>query len=162
VEPSACPTLTRGIYAYDFGDTAQFTPLLMQYTLGHNFMPPGIHAGGLRYHGVASQVAHLVHEGEMRAVALRQNPVFEACVLFAKCEAIIPAPESGHAIRVAIDEALRCKETGEAKTILFNLSGHGHFDMSAYDAYLAGKLTDYDLDDAVIEEAEKAIPKVEV
>lgn len=160
VEPAACPTLTRGLYAYDFGDSAMFTPLLMQYTLGHNFMPPGIHAGGLRYHGVASQVALLVHEKAMRAVSVTQNPVFEACAMFARAEAIVPAPESGHAIRAAIDEALRCKESGEAKTILFNLSGHGHFDMTAYDAYFGGKLVDYDLEDSVIEEAEKAIPKI--
>lgn len=160
VEPSACPTLTRGIYAYDFGDTAKLTPLLKQYTLGHDFMPPGIHSGGLRYHGVASQVAHLVKNGHMRAKAVHQNPVFDACVLFAQQEAIVPAPESGHAIRVAIDEALACKESGEAKTILFNLSGHGHFDMTAYDAYFSGKLVDFELEQSLIDAAEQTIPKV--
>ncbi|MDX9975224.1 MAG: TrpB-like pyridoxal phosphate-dependent enzyme [FCB group bacterium] len=160
VEPAACPTLTRGLYAYDFGDTAQLTPLLKQYTLGHSFTPPGIHAGGLRYHGVASQVAFLVNQGLMRAVAVKQNPVFEACLAFAQAEGIVPAPESGHAIRTAIDEALKCKASGEAKTILFNLSGHGHFDMTAYDAYFSGKLQDYELEDSVIEAAEECLPKV--
>jgi tryptophan synthase beta chain len=160
VEPAACPTLTRGLYAYDFGDTAQLTPLLKQYTLGHAFTPPGIHAGGLRYHGVASQIAFLVKEGQMRAEACKQNPVFGAGLLFAQAEGIIPAPESCHAIRVAVDEALKCKEAGEAKTILFNLSGHGHFDMTAYDAYFSGKLQDYELEDSIIEAAEACLPKV--
>ncbi len=160
VEPTACPTLTRGLYAYDFGDTAHLTPLLLQYTLGHQFVPPGIHAGGLRYHGVAQQLALLVKEGVMRAVACHQNPVFEALKMFSVSEGILAAPESGHAIRVAIDEALKCKESGEAKTILFNLSGHGHFDMSAYDAYLSNKLDDFELDQSVIDAAEAMIPKV--
>ncbi len=160
VEPTACPTLTRGLYAYDYGDTAHLTPLLLQYTLGHQFVPPGIHAGGLRYHGVAQQVALMVKEGFMRAVACHQNPVFDALKMFAIAEGILAAPESGHAIRVAIDEALKCKEAGEAKTILFNLSGHGHFDMSAYDAYFNNKLEDYDLDQSIIDAAEKMIPKV--
>jgi len=159
VEPTACPTMTRGPYAYDYGDTGKMTPLLKQYTLGHNFIPPGIHAGGLRYHGVATLVALLVKEGVMRAVAVHQNPVFRACLMFAQTEGIVPAPESGHAIRVAIDEALKCKESGESKTILFNLSGHGHFDMTAYDAYLSGKLEDYELEDTVLKSAEKCIPK---
>ena len=160
VEPSACPSLTRGIYAYDYGDTAKLTPLLMQYTLGHDFVPSGIHAGGLRYHGVSSQLALLVKTGVMRAVAYKQNPVFEAALTFAKAEGIIPAPESSHAIRGAIDEALKCRESGESKTILFNLSGHGHFDMMAYDSYLSGKLTDFELDEKALEAAEAAIPKV--
>ena len=160
VEPTACPTLTRGLFAYDFGDTAHMTPLLKQYTLGHNFVPAGIHAGGLRYHGVAATVAHLTREGVMRAVACYQNPVFEALQMFSTAEGILAAPESGHAIRVAIDEALKCKESGESKTILFNLSGHGHFDMSAYEAYLGKKLEDFALDDAVIQKAEECIPKV--
>lgn len=160
VEPSACPTLTRGLYAYDFGDTGQMTPLMKQYTLGHTFIPPGIHAGGLRYHGVAQTVAHLVKAGVMRAEALHQNAVFDALRLFAQCEGIVAAPESGHAVRVAIDEAVKCRESGEAKTILFNLSGHGHFDMSAYQAYMAKELEDYDLDDSVIEQAEACLPKV--
>lgn len=161
VEPKACPTLTRGLYAYDFGDTGKMTPLLKQYTLGHNFMPSGIHAGGLRYHGVASLIASLVKAGKMRAVAYHQNPCFEAAMLFAQSEGIVPAPESSHAIRAAIDEALKCKESGEVKTILFNLSGHGHFDMTAYDAYLNGKLDDLELDQSVIDAAEADIPKVE-
>jgi tryptophan synthase beta chain len=161
VEPKACPTLTRGLYAYDFGDTGQMTPLLKQYTLGHDFVPSGIHAGGLRYHGVAAQVALLVKEGKMRAVAYHQNPCFEAAAIFARTESIVPAPESSHAIRCAIDEALKCKESGEAKTILFNLSGHGHFDMTAYEAYYSGKLEDYELEQSRIDEAEARIPKVE-
>lgn len=160
VEPTACPTLTRGVYAYDFGDTGELTPLLLQYTLGHDFVPPGIHAGGLRYHGVASQVALLAKEGVIRAEARHQNPVFESCMLFAKAEGIVPAPESGHAICVAVDEAIKCRETGQAKTILFGLSGHGHFDMTAYQAYLSGKLEDYELDDAVIRKAEETLPKM--
>ncbi len=160
VEPASCPTLTRGIYAYDFGDTGQMTPLLKQYTLGHNFVPDSIHAGGLRYHGVATQIAHLVKHGNMRALAVHQNPVFDACLTFARAEGIVPAPESGHAIRVAIDEALKCKESGEVKTILFNLSGHGNFDMTAYEGYLAGQLVDHELSDEVIQAAEAAIPKV--
>jgi tryptophan synthase beta chain len=160
VEPTACPTLTRGLYAYDFGDTAHLTPLLLQYTLGHQFVPPGIHAGGLRYHGVAQQIALLVKQGVMRAVACHQNPVFDALKMFASAENILAAPESGHAIRVAIDEALKAKESGEAKTILFNLSGHGHFDMTAYEAYQSGQLEDFELDQSVIDEAESMIPKL--
>lgn len=160
VEPTACPTLTRGLYAYDFGDTAQMTPLLMQYTLGHNFVPPGIHAGGLRYHGVAQTVAHLTKHDVMRAIAYHQNPVFKSLELFARAEGIIAAPESGHAIQAAIDEALKAKEEGKEKTILFNLSGHGHFDMTAYQAYHAGNLEDFDLDQSVIDKAEECVPKV--
>jgi len=161
VEPAACPTMTRGSYTYDFGDTAGLTPLLKQYTLGHDFMPPGIHAGGLRYHGVASQVAHLIHHEIVTPVSVLQNPVFEANLLFAKSEGILPAPESGHAIRVAIDEAIKCKETGESKTILFNLSGHGHFDMSAYDAYLNNQLSDYELSEDILKKGLESVPKVE-
>lgn len=160
VEPAACPTLTRGPFAYDFGDTGGMTPLMKQYTLGHNFMPPGIHAGGLRYHGVATQVAHLKKEGHIGALALMQNPCFESSLLFAKCEGIIPAPESSHAIRGAVEEALRCKEAGEAKTILFNLSGHGHFDMTAYDAYLSGNLQDVALDEEALRKGAESIPKI--
>lgn len=161
VEPAACPTMTRGMYAYDFGDTAGMTPLLKQYTLGHNFMPPGIHAGGLRYHGVAAQLAHLIRHDIVTPVSVLQNPVFEANMLFAKCEGIIPAPESGHAIRVAIDEALKCKETGESKTILFNLSGHGHFDMTAYEAYINKNLPDYELCEDILKSGFESIPKVD-
>ena len=160
VEPSACPTLTKGLYAYDFGDTGHMTPLLLQYTLGHKFVPAPVHAGGLRYHGVAAEVAHLTKHGVMRAVACKQNPCFEAAMLFARTECIVPAPESSHAIRVAIDEALKCKESGEKRTILFNLSGHGHFDMTAYDAYVNGGLEDLDLDEEEIRKAEADIPKV--
>ncbi|HOV32994.1 MAG TPA: TrpB-like pyridoxal phosphate-dependent enzyme, partial [Candidatus Hydrogenedens sp.] len=161
VEPTACPTMTRGLYSYDFGDTAGLTPLLKQYTLGHDFMPPGIHAGGLRYHGIAAQLAHLIRHNIVTPVAVLQNPVFEANILFAKCEGILPAPESGHAIRVAIDEALKCKETGESKTILFNLSGHGHFDMSAYEAYLNKKLRDYKLSEHILKKGLESVPPVE-
>jgi len=144
VEPKACPTLTAGEFKYDFGDTAGMTPLMEMYTLGHDFVPAGIHAGGLRYHGDSPIISLLYNEGLIEAVAYHQNSVFAAAIQFARSEGIIPAPESSHAIRAAIDEALKCKETGEAKTILFNLSGHGHFDMSAYDQYLAGNLQDYD------------------
>jgi tryptophan synthase beta chain len=144
VEPAACPTLTRGIYAFDFGDTAGMTPLLKMHTLGHSFMPAPIHAGGLRYHGMAPLVSLLLEQGLIEAIALPQTPVFEAAIQFARTEGIAPAPESAHAIRAAIDEALRCKASGEPKTILFGLSGHGNFDMGAYDAYFAGRLTDYE------------------
>jgi len=144
VEPKACPTLTAGEFRYDFGDTAELAPMVKMYTLGHDFVPAGIHAGGLRYHGDSPLVSLLVKENYIDAIAVHQNPTFEAAVMFARTEGILPAPESSHAIRVAIDEALKCKESGEAKTILFNLSGHGHFDLSAYDAYLNGQLQDYD------------------
>ncbi|HOE65041.1 MAG TPA: TrpB-like pyridoxal phosphate-dependent enzyme [Candidatus Hydrogenedentes bacterium] len=160
VEPASCPTLTRGLYAYDYGDTGKMTPLLLQYTLGHNFVPAGIHAGGLRYHGVAAQIAHLVKNGNMRAIAYHQNPVFEASLMFARAEGIVPAPESGHAIRAAVDEALKCKESGEKKSILFNLSGHGNFDMTAYENYISGKLVDHELEEDRLREAEAAIPKI--
>jgi len=160
VEPTSCPTLTRGHYAYDFGDQAGLTPLMLQYTLGHDFVPPSIHAGGLRYHGDSALVSQLYNEGVIEAVAVSQIPTFEAGVQFAKAEGILPAPESCHAIRAAIDEALRCKEAGEAKTIFFNLSGHGHFDMSAYDAYFSGKLEDYVYPQAEIEAALGRLPKV--
>ena len=141
VEPTSCPTLTKGEYKYDFGDTAELTPLVEMYTLGHEFVPPAIHAGGLRYHGDSPLVSQIVHEGIAEAYAYNQLEVFEAGVQFARTEGIIPAPESNHAIKQAIVEALQAKEEGKEKTILFNLSGHGHFDMSAYDAYFAGELT---------------------
>ncbi len=162
VEPTSCPTLTRGHYAYDFGDTAGLTPLMLQYTLGHDFVPPGIHAGGLRYHGDSVLVSQLYKEGLIEAVAVPQLGTFEAGVMFAQTEGIIPAPESNHAIRVAIDEALQCKQTGEPKTIFFNLSGHGHFDMAAYDQYFDGKLKDYDYPQEDIEAALERLPKVAV
>jgi tryptophan synthase beta chain len=142
IEPSSCPSLTRGTYTYDFGDTAGLTPLIKMYTLGHDFEPAAIHAGGLRYHGMSPIISALVNSGHIEPRAYGQNQCFEAAIMFARNEGIIPAPESSHAIRAAIDEALAAKETGEKKVILFNLSGHGHFDMAAYDAYLAGKLTD--------------------
>jgi tryptophan synthase beta chain len=144
VEPAACPTLTKGVYAFDYGDTAMMAPIVKMYTLGHGFVPKPIHAGGLRYHGAAPIISHLLNGGYIEAVAYPQNPVFEAAVKFARSEGIVPAPESAHAIRAAIDEALRCKESGEAKTIFFNLSGHGHFDLTAYDSYLSGDLEDYE------------------
>ena len=159
-EPSSCPTLTRGHYAYDFGDTAGLTPMMQMYTLGHDFVPPGIHAGGLRYHGDSPLVSQLHHEGLIEAVALPQLATFEAGVTFARTEGIIPAPEADHAVRAAIDEALRCKQTGEPKTIFFNLSGHGHFDMAAYDRYFAGDLEDYAYPEAAIEAALERLPKV--
>lgn len=143
VEPEACPTLTRGEYLYDFGDTAATTPLLKMYTLGHGFVPPAIHAGGLRYHGDAPLVCLLYHHKYLEAVAYPQRTVFEAAVHFARTEGILPAPESAHAIRKVMDEALRCKREGTSRSILFNLSGHGHFDMGAYEAYLAHTLEDY-------------------
>ena len=136
-EPAACPTLTRGPYAYDFGDTGRLTPLVPMHTLGHDFVPPGIHAGGLRYHGAAPIVSQLVLDGLVRAEAFTQTDVFAAAIEFARSEAIIPAPESAHAIKGAIDAARRADEAGTEQVILFNLSGHGHFDMGAYDAYLA-------------------------
>ena len=160
VEPASCPTLTKGVYAYDFGDAVGMTPLMKMYTLGHDFVPPGIHAGGLRYHGDSPLVSQLVHEGLIEAIAVKQLPTFEAGVQFARAEGIIPAPESCHAIRAAIDEALAAKQTGEPKVILFNLSGHGHFDMAAYDKYFAGQLEDYEYPKAAIEESIKHLPKV--
>ncbi|MEI9977276.1 MAG: TrpB-like pyridoxal phosphate-dependent enzyme [Ignavibacteriota bacterium] len=144
VEPAACPTLTKGSFEYDFGDTAKLTPLIKMYTLGHDFMPPGIHAGGLRYHGASPLISHLVHQGQIEAKAYSQLPVFDAALQFSRCEGIIPAPESAHAIRAAIDEAVMAREEGRAKVILFGLSGHGNFDLAAYEGYLAGKLQDYE------------------
>jgi len=160
VEPASCPTLTRGHYAYDFGDTEGLTPLMLMYTLGHDFMPPGIHAGGLRYHGDSPLVSQLYKEGYLEAQSVAQIATFEAGVAFAKAEGIVAAPESCHAIRAAMDEALRCKETGEAKTILFTLSGHGHFDMASYDKYFAGELVDYDYPEQAIHDALERLPKV--
>lgn len=160
VEPSSCPTLTRGQYAYDFGDTAGLTPLMKMYTLGHDFIPPGIHAGGLRYHGDSTLVSQLYNEGLIEAVAVPQTATFEAGITFARTEGIIPAPESNHAIRACIDEALRCKASGEPKTLLFNLSGHGHFDMAAYDRYFSGELEDYDYPEEAIARSMQNIPKI--
>jgi len=160
VEPAACPTMTRGRYAYDFGDTEHLTPLVKMHTLGHTFMPPGFHAGGLRYHGMAPLVSHLVELGEVTPVAVHQNPSFEAGVTFARAEGIVPAPESTHAVRAAIDEALEAKEKGEARVILFNLSGHGFLDLSAYEDYFAGRLEDRDYEPEALEKALQALPEV--
>jgi tryptophan synthase beta chain len=159
-EPTSCPTLTKGHYAYDFGDAVGLTPLMLMYTLGHDFMPPGIHAGGLRYHGDSPLVSQLYHEGLIEAVAVPQVATFEAGVQFARTEGIIPAPESCHAIRACVDEALRCKETGEPKVLFFNLSGHGHFDMASYDKYFSGGLEDYAYPEHEIEAALHRLPKV--
>ena len=159
-EPSSCPSLTKGVYAYDFGDVSGYTPLMKMYTLGHDFMPPSIHAGGLRYHGDSPLVCQLYNEGLIEAVAVPQIATFEAGVQFARAEGIIPAPESCHAIRACIDEALRCKASGEKKTLFFNLSGHGHFDMASYDKYFAGELVDYDYPEEAVKEALKRLPKI--
>lgn len=160
VEPTSCPTLTKGTYAYDFGDAIGLTPLMKMYTLGHDFMPPGIHAGGLRYHGDSALISQLYNEGLLSAIAVPQTETFEAGILFAKSEGIVPAPESTHAIAATIREARRCAETGEAKTLLFNLSGHGHFDMTSYDRYFAGELEDYDYPEEAIKESLAHLPKV--
>jgi tryptophan synthase beta chain len=160
VEPAAAPSLTRGVYAYDFGDTSQMTPLVKMYTLGHGFIPAPIHAGGLRYHGMASTICELYRHKIIEARAVQQLATFEAGVLFARTEGIVAAPEAAHAIRGAIDEAIRCREEGKAETIAFNLSGHGHFDMAAYEKYFAGQLTDYELPQAEIDRATAELPKV--
>ncbi len=160
VEPASCPSLTKGEYAYDFGDSSGFTPLMKMFTLGHDFMPPGIHAGGLRYHGASPLVSQLYHEGLIEAIAVPQLATFEAGVLFAHSEGIIPAPESCHAIRGAIDEALRCKRAGEPRTILINLTGHGHFDMASYDRYFAGELEDFEYPEAAIRDSLQRLPKI--
>jgi len=158
VEPSACPTLTKGLYAYDFGDVAGLTPIMRMFTLGHDFVPPAIHAGGLRYHGASPLVSRLVHDDVVRPISYHQNEVFEAAVTFARTEGIIVAPEAAHAVKAAIDEALRCRETKEAKVILFNNSGHGNFDFSSYEAYFAGKLVDYEYPAELIKESLSRLP----
>jgi len=160
VEPASCPTMTRGIYAYDFGDTAGMAPIAMMHTLGHSFVPAPIHAGGLRYHGMAPIISKLYDLDLIEAVAVHQTAVFEAGVKFARTEGIISGPEPCHALKVAIDEALKCKESGQAKTILIALSGHGHFDLSAYDAYLLGKLQDFALPDKEIKKALAELPEI--
>jgi tryptophan synthase beta chain len=160
VEPAACPSLTRGRYAFDFGDTGHLTPLVKMHTLGSTFIPPGFHAGGLRYHGMAPMVSHCLELGLIEARAYHQNPCFEAGVLFARSEGIVPAPESNHAIKAAVDEAVKAREAGTAPTILFNLSGHGHFDMQAYTDYFAGALVDQDYDAAALEAALAQLPMV--
>lgn len=158
VEPASCPTLTRGRYAYDYGDTAGMTPLMKMYTLGSSFVPPGIHAGGLRYHGDSPIVSALVHEGLVEARAYPQNPTFEAGLLFARTEGIVPAPEVNHAIKATVDLALEAKEAGEEWVILFNLCGHGHFDMNAYTRYLAGELPDLEHSEEDLAKATAGIP----
>ncbi|MGD8622496.1 MAG: TrpB-like pyridoxal phosphate-dependent enzyme [Anaerolineales bacterium] len=162
VEPTACPTLTKGTYTFDYGDTAQMAPIVKMHTLGHSFVPPGIHAGGLRYHGMAPHICALYDAGEIEAIAVGQLETFEAALTFARAEGILPAPESSHAIRVAIDEALRCKEEGSEQVIVFNLSGHGHFDLSAYDSYMKGELVNYDYPEENIEAAMATLPEVPV
>jgi tryptophan synthase beta chain len=159
-EPAACPTLTKGKFAYDFGDTARMTPLVKMFTLGHTFVPAGIHAGGLRYHGMAPLISHLYDLGFIEAQAVKQRAAFESAVTFARAEGILPAPEPTHAIKVVIDEALEAKEAGQAKTILFGLCGHGHFDLAAYDSFLSGSLQDYEYPAEAIEEALKTLPVV--
>ena len=158
VEPAACPSLTRGRYAYDYGDTAGLAPLVKMHTLGAGFVPPGFHAGGLRYHGMAPLVSHLLEHKLIEARAVGQRSCFEAGLLFARAEGILPAPEATHAVRGAVDEALRCKREGKAEVILFNLCGHGHFDMAAYDEFLAGKLEDQELDAAALEQSLAGLP----
>ncbi len=161
VEPASCPTLTKGVYAYDFGDTARLTPLVKMYTLGHDFVPPGIHAGGLRYHGDSPLVSQLCHEGLIEAQAYHQTAIFESALAFTRSEGLLPAPESSHAIHAAIVEARKADAEGKSRTILFNLSGHGFFDLAAYDDYKAGRLSDYEHPESSIREALERLPKVE-
>ena len=160
VEPASCPSMTRGKFAYDFCDSAKITPLAKMYTLGCGFMPSANHAGGLRYHGMSPVISQLHHDGYIRAVAVEQSKVFDAAVMFAKCEGILPAPESAHAIRVAVDEAIKCKETGKKKTILFGLTGTGYFDMTAYKQYNDGTMTDYIPTDKDLERGFASIPDI--
>jgi tryptophan synthase beta chain len=162
VEPTSCPTLTKGPYTFDYGDTAAMAPIVKMHTLGHTFVPPGIHAGGLRYHGVAPSLSALVKNGNIQARAVKQVETFQAAVQFSQAEGIIPAPETAHAVRVAIDEALKCKAEGKKGVIAFNLSGHGHFDMGAYDSYHRGQLEDYEYPQELVSEAMKHLPKVEM
>jgi tryptophan synthase beta chain len=161
VEPQASPSITKGLYAFDYGDTAKMAPIVKMFTLGHDFVPPPIHAGGLRYHGMAPSLCSLHDAGLIEAVAVHQVTTFDAAVLFARCEGIIPAPETAHAIRITIDEALDAKEKGEERVILFNFSGHGHFDLAAYQAYLAKKLVDYAYPKEAIQESLKKLPRVD-
>ncbi len=162
VEPTAAPSLTKGSYTFDYGDTARMAPIVKMHTLGHDFLPPGIHAGGLRYHGMAPLVCALYDAGHLEATAVKQLATFEAALQFAKAEGIVPAPESAHAVRAAIDEALDAKAKGEKRVILFNLSGHGNFDMAAYESYLSGKLEDYEYPAEAVQEAMKKLPQVQM
>ena len=162
VEPTAAPSLTKGVYAFDYGDTAKMAPVVKMHTLGHGFVPPSIHAGGLRYHGMAPSMSAFFNAGLIDAVAVKQKPTFEAAIQFARSEGIIPAPELAHAIRAAMDEALDAKKKGEKRVILFNLSGHGHFDLSAYEAFLNGKLEDYEYPAEAVQAAMAELPKVSI
>jgi tryptophan synthase beta chain len=157
VEPASCPKLTRGVFGYDYGDSAGFTPLIPMYSLGHEFMPPGLHAGGLRYHGASALCSHLLNKGQIGAVALQQLECFEAGLLFAKTEGILPAPEANHAIAQVIREANKANENGDERVILFNLCGHGHFDMSAYEDFIKGKLKNHILDEVVLKKSTGAV-----
>ncbi len=159
-EPAACPTLTRGHYTWDYADAAGVAPICRMYTLGHSFIPERIHAGGLRYHGMSPQISALVANGYIEAVAIDQVDTFEGGILFARCEGILPAPESNHAVRAAINEAVACRETGEERVIAFNLSGHGNFDMAAYAAFNEGRLERYSYPESEIERAMSDLPKV--
>ncbi len=162
VEPTACPTLTKGLYTFDYGDTAAMAPIVKMHTLGHTFVPPGIHAGGLRYHGMAPHICALYDHGDIEAVATGQVATFEAAVQFAQAEGILPAPEAAHAVKGAIDEALRARESGQKQIIAFNLSGHGHFDLGAYDAYLKGELEHYEYPEDLVREAMQHLPEIEL
>jgi tryptophan synthase beta chain len=162
VEPKATPSLTRGVYTYDYGDTAKMAPVVKMYTLGHDFVPPPIHAGGLRYHGMAPSICALYNAGYIQAIAVPQLATFQAAIQFIRTEGIVPAPESAHAIRVAIDEAIEAKINGDSRIILFNLSGHGDYDMSAYQAYLSGQLDDYEYPEDAIRRSLEHLPKVHV
>jgi tryptophan synthase beta chain len=162
VEPTAAPSLTRGVYAFDYGDTARMAPIVKMHTLGHSFVPPSIHAGGLRYHGMAPSVSAFYSAGLIEAVAVKQKAAFEAAIQFARAEGIVPAPESAHAIRAAVDEAMDAKAKGEKRVILFNLSGHGNFDMGAYEAYLGGKLEDYEYPAEAVQAAMQELPQIKI
>ncbi len=162
VEPTACPTLTKGIYTFDYGDTAQMAPVVKMHTLGHSFVPPGIHAGGLRYHGMAPHICALHSEGHIEARAVSQLPTFAAAVQFARTEGIIPAPETAHAVKAAIDEAVRCREEDKKEVILFNLSGHGHLDLAAYEAYFRDGLVDYEYPEEMVQAAMKELPEIPI
>jgi tryptophan synthase beta chain len=160
VESTACPSMTKGIYAYDWGDTAKTGPVAMMHTVGHGFIPAPVHAGGLRYHGMAPSICALLDQNQVEARAYHQNACFDAALSFTAAEGHIVAPETAHAVRAVMDEALACKESGESKVILFNASGHGHFDLAAYDAYLRKDLPDFQLEDAKIHEALEELPAV--
>jgi len=161
VEPTSCPSLTKGQYRYDYGDTGKMAPIAKMYTLGHDFVPPGIHAGGLRYHGASPLVSMLKDKKVIEAISYPQNPCFEAAVLFARTEGFLPAPETSHAIKAAIDEAIKCAKTKEEKCIVIGFSGHGHFDLTAYERFLSGKLEDYEYPESKIEKALKNLPNIE-